>query len=288
MKGLDYAWTHPPAAALKAAGFTFAARYLSHDPSKNLSFAEAGLLRREGLDVVVVWESGAQDARRGRDGGIQDAVNAREQANSCGLTAVPVYFAVDYDAPPGDQDAINAYLDGAASVIGRDRVGVYGGYWPLSRARAAGKATYFWGTVAWSGRNWDPAVNPHTFVPDIMQGAQVKIAGVLVDTDESHGREHTSREHVTREGDFGQWPRPPAAVRPQFPPAGQAWHAKGRISLRQAAHAAGHRVDDVLWETARQSPRGWGPAQHHYVTAGNWDAPLPDGMVVFFPGKAGR
>lgn len=281
MKGLDYAWTHPPAAALKAAGFGFAARYLSHDHSKNLSHAEAELLQREGMSVVVVWESGAQDARRGHGGGVADAQEARAQANACGLPDIPVYFAVDYDAPPSDQDEINAYLDGAASVIGLSRVGVYGGYWPLSRARAAGKATYFWGTVAWSGGNWNPHVNPQAFVPDIMQGLQVRVAGVSVDIDESHGREHGARP-----GDFGQFPRPKVHTDMKLPRDGGVWHSHGRVSLRQAAHASGHRVDEVIWETARNTPHGWGPAQHHYLTVGNWDTYLEDGTIWYFPKRS--
>lgn len=37
-------------------------------------------------------------------------------------------------AQPAQQAAINAYLDGAASVLGRARVGLYGGYGPVSGA----------------------------------------------------------------------------------------------------------------------------------------------------------
>ena len=40
----------------------------------------------------------------------------------------PIYFSCDFDAQPSQQAAINAYMDGVASVIGRSRTGAYGGY----------------------------------------------------------------------------------------------------------------------------------------------------------------
>jgi hypothetical protein len=99
----------------------------------------------------------------------------------------PVYFAVDWDASSGQQSAINACLDGAASVLGRDRVGIYGGYGPVSRAPSSGHATWAWQTYAWSGGQW-------------AKGAQLQqysnghtLGGVGCDYD----RATTS--------DFGQW-----------------------------------------------------------------------------------
>jgi hypothetical protein len=195
MHGLDYAWTHPAPAAIKAAGLGFAARYLSHDATKSLTATEVLALRAEGLSIVVVWEDAAQAALRGQAGGVADAAEANRQAVACGLSGIPIYFAADWDATPAQQGAIDAYLDGAASVIGRARTGLYGGYWPLSRARAAGKASRFWGTLAWSGNEWGTC----GWLPDIMQGAQASVGGVTVDLDTSLS------------ADFGQWPRPAVA-----------------------------------------------------------------------------
>src|ERR1017187_3727897 len=185
-RGLDYAWSHVPPLAVKAAGFSFAARYLSHDPSKNLSKPEADALLAAGVAIVVVWEDTAQGALRGHAGGVADALAADLQARQCGLPGAFIYFAADWDTTPAEQAAVDAYLDGCAGIIGRARTGLYGGFWPLSRARAAGKAAKFWGTVAWSGTNWDPVLNPNVFAPDVMQGAQVTIDGV------SRSEEHTS------------------------------------------------------------------------------------------------
>lgn len=277
MRGLDYAWTHPPATAVKAAGFGFAARYLSHDTSKNLNHTEARALMGQGVDLVVVWESGAQDMLRGRGGGVADAKTAAGQAGAAGLVNPVIYFAADWDATPAQQAQINAYLDGAGSVIGPDLVGLYGGYWPCARARAGGHAAYFWGTVAWSGGNWSVHTNPHTFTPDIMQGAQVKVAGVSVDLDESHGRTHESRP-----GDFGQYPRP-GARQPAAPPPHGLHHTTGTESARQLAHRARITVARMWFETANAQPAGWGDAQREYIDRGNWDAPMPKDMRVDLP-----
>lgn len=205
MRGLDYAWSHVPPLAVKAAGFGFAARYLSHDPSKNLSKAEASALLAAGVAIVLVWEDTAQGALRGHAGGVADAQAATAQAEACGLSAAFIYFAADWDVTPAQQAAVDAYLDGCAQVIGRARTGLYGGFWPCTRAWRALKADKFWGTLAWSGDNWATS----GFVPDVMQGAQVTIDGVSVDLD-TGGAAGT---------DFGQWPRPVMPKPPVPPPA---------------------------------------------------------------------
>ena len=155
-EGIDYAFGRPGIAALKAAGVKFVCRYLSHSPTKNLTSAEAHALSAAGIWIVVVWETTARRALAGRTAGVADAIDAQMQAQACGMpTGRPIYFAVDWDASAGQQSAINAYLDGAASVLGRDRVGIYGGYGPVSRALDGGHAAWAWQTYAWSGGRWD-------------------------------------------------------------------------------------------------------------------------------------
>jgi hypothetical protein len=154
--GVDYAWGRPGVTALKAAGVKFACRYLSHDGSKNLSRSEAKQLSDAGIWIVVVWETTASRALSGRSGGIADAQEAARQAAACGMPSDrPIYFAVDWDASSGQQPLIKAYLDGAASVLGRARVGMYAGYGPIKRAFDAGTITWGWQTYAWSGGRWD-------------------------------------------------------------------------------------------------------------------------------------
>ncbi|MDN3352440.1 glycoside hydrolase domain-containing protein [Actinomadura sp. DC4] len=155
-EGIDYAFGRPTMAALKSAGITFVCRYLSHSPSKNLTSSEARTLTDAGIWIVVVWETTAKRALDGRAAGAADATSARAQARDCGMPDDrPVYFAVDWDASSGQQSAINAYLDGAASVLGREQVGIYGGYGPVKRALDGGHARWAWQTYAWSGGKWD-------------------------------------------------------------------------------------------------------------------------------------
>lgn len=155
--GVDYAWGRPGPAALKRAGAHFACRYLSHDGSgKNLDHAEAKGLSDAGIWIVPVWESTAKRALDGHAAGAQDARDAEAQAKACGMPAGrPIYFAADWDATAGDQGAINDYLRGAASVLGAHRVGLYGGYGPISRSFNAGTIAWGWQTYAWSGGQWD-------------------------------------------------------------------------------------------------------------------------------------
>jgi hypothetical protein len=160
LSGVDYSFARPSVSALHAEGYRFVARYFSYDyPSthgKILFAGEASSIRNAGLDLVSNWEYGASDALGGYNAGVNDARKAAEQAAAAGSPPDrPIYFSVDFDATPGDQTAINAYLDGAASVIGRSRVGVYGGYYVVKRAFDAGKAKYGWQTYAWSGGQWD-------------------------------------------------------------------------------------------------------------------------------------
>ncbi|CND68216.1 metalloendopeptidase-like membrane protein [Mycobacterium tuberculosis] len=187
--GVDYAWGRPGATALKRAGAKFACRYLSHDTTgKNLTRSEADGLSDAGIWVVVVWESTAKRPLAGRSAGAADARDAAAQARACGMPDDrPIYFAADWDAAASQQDEINAYLDGAASVIGRDRVGLYAGYGPMKRAFDAGKIAYGWQTYAWSGGRWDARAQLQQYSNDHT------INGVGVDYDRAV------------KSDYGQW-----------------------------------------------------------------------------------
>jgi hypothetical protein len=187
--GVDYSWGRPGAAALRRAGVKFACRYLSHDTTgKNLTLAEARQLSNAGIWLVVVWQTTATRALSGRDGGVADARTARRQADACGMPdGRPIYFAVDFDASAGQQSTINAYLDGAASVLGRDRVGLYAGYYPMKRAFDAKKITWGWQTYAWSGGRWDGRAHIQQYSNDH------RINGAAVDYDRAV------------KDDYGQW-----------------------------------------------------------------------------------
>jgi hypothetical protein len=166
----------------------FACRYLSNDSGKNLSLAEARELSAAGIWLVVVWETTAQRALAGKSAGVSDAKAAAAQAEACGMPGDrPIYFAVDWDASESQQAAINAYLDGAASVLGRQRVGIYGGFWPVSRAFDGGHVTWGWQTYAWSGGRWDRRAQLQQYSNDHI------INGVGLDYDRAV------------KDDYGQW-----------------------------------------------------------------------------------
>lgn len=155
-EGIDYSWARPGGAAIAAAGKKFAVRYLYPDGQggKGLDASELQDLQAHGIEVPVVYESYAARAKEGRAAGHADARTAQAALQAVGLpTGMPIYFAVDYDAPEGDQGIIDKYLRGAADVIGADRVGVYAGYWVVKRCKENGTAKWLWQTYAWSGGN---------------------------------------------------------------------------------------------------------------------------------------
>lgn len=188
VEGVDYSYGRPGGKALAAAGKKFACRYVSNSAGKNIDRAEATDLAAHGVSSVVVWESTQKRPLDGRAAGVQDATKALQQARAAGMPAGrPVYFAVDWDATEAQQAKINAYFDGAASVIGRAQVGGYGGYWPLMRLRSAGLINWVWQTVAWSGSNRVPGMH-------ILQRAeQPRIGGVACDLNTAYM------------ADYGQW-----------------------------------------------------------------------------------
>jgi len=194
-EGIDYSYgSGLSAAAMKNAGKHFVCRYLATLPnSKCINRAEASNLLHAGLSVVLVWETTADRVLAGKGAGTADAREADRQATGLGMKGIPIYFACDIDATPGQQGAINAYCDGAAAAIGRGRTGLYGGYWPVSRAFSAGKIRYGWQTYAWSGGNLDRRAQLYQY------RNAVRLGPAEVDLDRSMAT------------DYGQWPRPHAA-----------------------------------------------------------------------------
>ncbi len=154
--GIDWAWGAISPRSLRAVGAGFAARYLSSDPTKNLSPRESADLKAAGLGRVVVWETSATRALQGLQAGMDDAGQALAQARKCGLPrsgSWAIYFAIDADV---DGLQVAAYFRGVASVIGSEHAGAYGGIRPLSYLLDQHLIRYGWQTYAWSGGQWDP------------------------------------------------------------------------------------------------------------------------------------
>jgi len=178
--GCDYAWGTAPIAAMKAAGISFAVRYLSTDPSKNLSPSERDALHAAGISIVLVWETSGTEALGGYNQGMSDGAAARAQANGLGFPAgLPIYYAVDFPQTPGQTSTVLDYLHGVADAEGsKARVGVYGG---LESVRTALDAGFGWGwqTYAWSGGVWDARAVLRQSLND------QELGGVSVDLDEA-------------------------------------------------------------------------------------------------------
>jgi hypothetical protein len=167
LQGLDYAGGRIGGAQLAAAGYSFVCRYLTDGgtglPGKQLLPDEFADLVNNNIGVVFNWETTANRMLDGPGAGTADATAALAYVRSLpGLAGLnpAVYFSADWDVTPAQQDAINAYLTECGAVLGGPGyVGLYSGYWPVSRALDAGVCGLAWQTEALSGGNLDPRVN---------------------------------------------------------------------------------------------------------------------------------
>jgi len=208
---VDYSTARPSVRALRSAGVTAAGRYIGWDSEpgfrsigKNITAAEAHALITAGISVFLAFEYAADAVTKGADQGRKDGELATRQLTALGAPAgITVYFAVDFDIPdyaphlPGTPQNAIAKLGPAAdyfraiNMLKRSyKVGVYGGYWAVSRLLDAGLATAGWQTVAWSGGRRDPRAVLYQFA------GKTPIAGTDVNI------------HEGTAADFGQWPRP--------------------------------------------------------------------------------
>ena len=183
---------------LKAAGVGIVIGYVAGGGDwKHLHKPETDALRAAGIDIACVWEGSAGGMLGGWSAGASAANAAKAAVHLLGGPADPfVYFACDTDT--SDYAAVNSFLDGAASVLGRDKTGIYGGYDVC--AHAAGHAGKAWQTVAWShGKHLKTAVlYQHTGQPYGNLGFDYDANDMLAD-------------------DVGQWGYKEAPVTPPKP-----------------------------------------------------------------------
>lgn len=155
MEGVDYSTSRPNLDQLwnDPRKFRFVCRYLAYLPNKKVLLKpELQALHAKGFGVVLNWEQATGDMLQGYAKGEAHAQEAKKQADALGAPAsVPIYFSCDVDTTSDAQRAaVGRYLDGAASVLGKSRVGVYGEY-EVIEALVPTKATWGWQTYAWSG-----------------------------------------------------------------------------------------------------------------------------------------
>ncbi|WP_217595495.1 DUF1906 domain-containing protein [Cohnella sp. GbtcB17] len=186
-KGIDCATPLTPktAAAVAAAGYQWAARYLVPvGYSKRLTRAEAVTITAAGMQVVSVFETTASRPQGGAVNGKKDGAAAYLEARAIEQPiGSAIYFAVDYDAQPKGYDLIEDYLRAAASEIPGYQVGVYGSYAVIEEMAKRGAAKHFWQTYAWSRGKRSSKANLYQYKND------TRLAGIGVDLNESYGGE---------------------------------------------------------------------------------------------------
>lgn len=173
MYWLDYSAAKLPGETIKNAGYGGVIRYIDAPDrlrTKHTNMSEYQDHIRSGLQVWLVMQNTTTDADGGRPAGEANARRAKAGADYLGYTG-PIFFCNDRTTVPNPA-AWQAYLDGAASVLGINRVGAYGFANAMELARE--HATWFWQ----SGRRTD--LRPHVhFWQD--NNTQVTVGGITCD-----------------------------------------------------------------------------------------------------------
>lgn len=198
VEGVDFSWARPGGAALARAGKRFVVRYVPYMlgdgtwTRKGLSAAEIKDYRARGLAIALVFESTAARPRGGYSAGVADAKTSQAGLSRLAKTGIPqdlpVYFAVDFNTTSADWPALDAYLRGAAAVLGAPRIGVYAEKSYIDHARSKKLARYLWQTYAWSGGRDAAGIHIKQYLNgQIINGGAVDLCRAFQD-------------------DFGQWP----------------------------------------------------------------------------------
>lgn len=153
-QGVDYAWSTPDPVAMRNMGIEFACRYVgAGTPDKHLTREEALKLNAAGIDLIALCEGFPNDALNGMRMGVDHASWSILNLHDIGApSGTIIYFSVDFDCTSAQWPHVRDYLDGAASVIGFSKVGVYGSDDVMRWARNAGCASHFFRTYAWASQ----------------------------------------------------------------------------------------------------------------------------------------
>ena len=202
IEGCDFSDGRPGGKALAAAGKRFVCRYLAYrgnpDPRKPLTIAEIGDYFANGISIVANFESTSNRMLDGAAAGAADAADAKADLKGLGFPdTCPVYFSADFDPQPQYLARIDAYLTAAAGVLGKARVGIYGGIDALTHTRAAGTATWFWMAAGWDHGRQPPAF-AHLWQYQTAGMGAPSINGASVDNDRA------------LKDNYGQWDAPPS------------------------------------------------------------------------------
>ena len=203
IEGVDFADGRPGGAALAASGKRFVCRYLQYkgnpDPRKPLTRGEIADYQANGLAIVANFESTSNRMLDGAAAGAADANDARADMLGLGFpVSCPVYFSADFDPQPQYLARIDAYLTAAAAVLGKARVGIYGGIDALTHTRQSGTAAWFWMAAGW-GHGKQPPAFVHLWQYQTAGQGAPPINGSAVDLDRA------------LKDNYGQWDAPSGA-----------------------------------------------------------------------------
>lgn len=170
---LDYSSGKLSGATIRANNYNGVIRYI--DSPLNLSTKHTSLSEyqdhiAQGLVVRLVMQVNTTDADGGYARGVAYAQRAKAGADYLGYHG-RIFFTNDRTTVP-DPSTWRAYLDGAVSVLGLDRVGAYGFRNAIDTAQ--GHASAFWQAGARSALS--PAAN---YWQD--NNTQVTVGGILCD-----------------------------------------------------------------------------------------------------------
>lgn len=177
MQVIDYSAAYPSPAAVKAAGYAGAVRYLRKEGASRvlpITAQERTGYHAQGLAVALVYQHVSKTrVTEGHAAGVHDARWALARAADIGIpNPRAIYFAVDDDHDPA---RVNGYFRGAAEVLGAARTGAYGSYRVVKHLLDAKLIAYAWQTVAWSGGKREPRAAL------FQRAGQPLVAGVRVD-----------------------------------------------------------------------------------------------------------
>lgn len=170
---LDYSAGKLSGAKIKADGYGGVIRYIDAPQNwrtKHTNVAEYRDHLANGLKVYLVFEAGTGDADGGYNAGVTNAKRAKAGADALGYNGI-IFFANDRPSVPNAK-AWTDYLDGAASVLGKSRVGAYGFANALNYAK--GHAVAYWQ----AGRRADVVGHAHVWQDN---NTQVNVGGITCD-----------------------------------------------------------------------------------------------------------
>lgn len=282
---LDYSAAKLSASTVRNAGHSGVIRYIDAPQNlktKHTNKAEYDDFVRNGVPVLLVFEVSTTDPSGGYNQGVAYAQRAKAGADYLGYKG-PIFFC--NDAPGLSNVGLwRAYLDGAAAVLGRDRIGAYGFYNAMDAA--VGHATYFWQ----AGRRSDVRSHVHIWQDN---NTQINVGGITCDRNVILKEVQPAPQNniVKREEDYmlqantyeGKVDAEGNAVPQRFvfivPTLGGSYYSQSCLSVK----SGWGNIDSVtVWRIKSSDSK-----TAEYVSTQTWTDVKQDGERVFVPGVDG-